>query len=260
MFGAAAYDDWWHTNIGHVEGDPVLWSPPHFLGTLGALVSLGGAVLFVLREVPIATRTDRKPLWFWERLDVPAMGLVLVFSYLSFLITAITMDRFMVYDRLRFDGSVYPILALIFGPALLVIGQRVTNRAGTATFSVLLGFILAGAMQFLLKDVFGYPRAASLPIMGLVSAVVLDLAFKRFGGGYKWLLVLGPVFVLVFYVTEYLWAWYLTRYPWWPLEKTLVMIPVGIVVGTASLLVGAWVAERIERVGWIRHVSIKSRA
>ncbi len=256
MFASAAYDDWWHNTIGHVEGDVVLWSPPHFLGLLGALGTLGGAVLFVLREVPIPTRANGKPLWFWERLNFPALGLVLCFSYLAFLLSAISMDRYVIYDRLRFDGSVYPILALLFGPALLVVAQRVTNRAGVATFTVLLGFILAALVAFIVKS-FGFPRAASLPIMGLVSALLLDVAFMRFGRGLKWLVWFGPVFVLVFYATEFLWAWYLTRYPWWPIQNTLLMIPVGVVVGTASVLVGAWVADRMERAGWIKHISIK---
>ncbi len=247
MFSAAAYDDWWHTNIGHVEGDPVLWSPPHFLGLLGSLGTLGGAILFVMREVPMPTRADGKPVWFWEQLDMRGLALVLCFSYLAFVIAAVTMDRYVIYDKLRFDGSIYPLLALSFGPGLMVVAQRVTNRAGTATFMVLLGFVLAGLVAFIVRDLFGYPKAASLPIMGLVSALLLDLAFKRFGGGFKWLLLLGPVFVLVFYATEFLWAWYLTRYPWWPLERTLMMVPVGIVIGTASLLAGAWLAERINR-------------
>lgn len=252
MFASAAYDDWWHNTIGHVEGDVVLWSPPHFLGLVGALFTLSGAVLLVLREVPIPTRANGKPLWFWERLDVPSLGLVLVFSYLAFMLSAISLDRYVIYDKLRFDGSVYPLLAMMFGPGVLILSQRVTNRAGVATFSVLLGFVLAGLVAFLVKS-FGFPKAASLPIMGLVGALLLDLAFKKFGRGYKWLLVFGPVFVLVFYATEFLWAWYLTRYPWWPIENTLIMIPVGIVIGTVSLLLGAWVAERIDRAGFITH-------
>ncbi len=256
MFGSAAFDDYWHTNIGHVEGDIVLWSPPHFLGLIGALGTLGGAVLFVLREVPIPTRADGKPLWFWEQLDMPSCGLILTFSYLAFMLGAISMDRYVIYDKLRFDGSVYPLLALLFGPALFVVAQRITNRAGTATFTVLLGFFLAGAVAVFVKS-FGFPKAASLPIMGLVGALLLDLAFKKFGRGYKWLLLFGPFFVLVFYATEYLWAWYLTRYPWWPIEKTLAMIPVGIFIGTASLLAGAWIAERMERAGFIKHVNVK---
>jgi hypothetical protein len=112
-------------------------------------------------------------------------------------------------------------------------------------------------VAFFVRDLFGFPKAAGLPIMGLVSAVLLDLAFKRFGRGYKWLLVIGPVFVLVFYATEFLWAWYLTRYPWWPIEKTLYMIPVGMVVGTLSMLVGAWVAEALDRAGFIKHINFR---
>lgn len=257
MFGSAAFDDWWHTNIGHVEGDIVLWSPPHFLGLIGALASLGGAVLFVLREAPVPTRADGKPIWLWQYPSVPSLGLLLTFTYLSFMIAAISMDRYVIYDKLRFDGAVYPLLAMLFGPAVLVLSQRVTNRAGAATFAVALGFILNAGVAFFVRDLFGFPKAAGLPIMALVSALLLDLLFKRFGRGYKWLLLSGPLFVLVFYATEYLWAWYLTRYPWWPIQNTLVMIPLGILIGTASLLVGAWVADRVERAGFIKHQMVK---
>lgn len=257
MFSAASYDDWWHNTIGHVEGDVVLWSPPHFLGLLGALGALGGAVLFVLREVTIPTRADGKPLWLWERLTIPAVGLLLMFSYLAFMLAAISMDRYVIYDKLRFDGSVYPVLALIFGPGLFIVAQRVTNRAGAASFAVVLGFILAGLVMVVVKNIFGFPKAASLPIMALVGALLLDLAFKRFGRGYKWLVLFGPIFVLVFYGSEYLWAWYLTRYPWWPIEDTLRMIPLGIVVGTTSMLIGAWIADRLDRAGFIKHANLK---
>jgi hypothetical protein len=38
------------------------------------------------------------------------------------------------------------------------------------------------------------------------------------------------------------------------------MIPVGIVIGTASLLIGAWVAARMARAGLIRHTPLKQTA
>lgn len=258
MFSAAGYDDWWHTHIGHVEGDPVLWSPPHFLGLVGALVTLCGAGLFVMREVVVPLRADGKPLWVWERFTMSTLGLLLCFCYLAFMLAAITLDRYLIYDKLRFDGAVYPLLALSLGPAVMILAQRVMNRAGVATFVVALAFVLAGLVAFLVKDLFGFPKAASLPLMGLFSAALLDVAFKRFGRGYRWLLFVGPVFVLVFYVTEYLWAWYLTRYPWWPLENTLARVPFGIVIGTVSLLLGAWLANRIDRAKWIRHAPVRA--
>jgi hypothetical protein len=254
MFTSAAYDDWWHTNIGHIEGDPVLWSPPHFVGLLGAITALNGALLFMLREIQVPIRADGKPVWFWERLDAPNVALLLMFTSLAFLLSALTLDRYIIYDKLRFDGSLYPLLAMLLGPGAFVLGQRITNRAGTATFAVLFGFFLAGGMAVILKGVFDYPKAASLPIMALFSALLLDLAFKRFGRGYKWLLIVGPFFVVMFYATEYLWAWYLTRYPWWPIEKTLWMIPLGIVIGTTSLLAGAWLARRFEKEGLVQHL------
>ena len=110
------------------------------------------------------------------------------------MLAAISMDRYVIYDKLRFEGSVYPILALIFGPGLFIVAQHVTNRAGVATFTVLLGFILAGLVMVIVKNIFGFPKAASLPIMALVGALLLDLAFKRFGHGYKMALGVWTLF------------------------------------------------------------------
>lgn len=250
MFIAAAFDDWWHTNIGHIEGDPVLWSPPHFIGMLGGLLSLTGALLFVLREAKTPQRANDKPVWFWQALDTPNFALAMLFAYVAFDAGGISLDRYMIFDRLRFDGSIYPLLALMFGPAVLVLAQRVTNRVGVATFAILFAFLTAFLVGITVRA-FGYPRAASLPIMAIPSALLLDLAFARLGRGYRWLLFFGPVFVLVFYVAEYLWAWYLTRYPWWPIERTFQAIPFGVIIGTTSLLLGAWLAERVERGGFI---------
>lgn len=256
MFGSAAYDDWWHRTIGHVEGDIVLWSPPHFLGLVGATLALFGGASIVLREVTIPVRNDKKPIWIWEYLDAPNIAVLMMFTYLAFVLSAMSLDRWMIYDKLRFEGSIYPLYAMLLGPGLLVLAQRVTNRAGAATFAVLMGFAWSLIEGSILKAT-GMPKMASLPIMALGCALLLDLAFKKFGRGYKWLALFGPVFVLVFYVSEFLWAWYLTRYPWWPLDRSLSMIPFGIVIGTASLLVGAWISERIEHAKGLRRKRVR---
>lgn len=247
MYSGAAYDDWWHTNIGHVEGDIVLWSPPHFIGMIGALFALAGGVLFILPQVHAPKTRDGKPVLFWQQLDMPNLGVLMLFCWFASQIAGMSLDRWLIYDKLRFEGSVYPILAMLFGPALLVFAQRVTNRAGAATFVVVVPFLWSAIMGMTLRE-FGAPKTASLPIMAIPSALLLDLAFARFGTGKGWLLLFGPVFVLVFYGGEFLWAWYLTRYPWWPIEKTLLMLPVGIAVGTISLVLGARVADGVERI------------
>ncbi len=247
MYSGAVYDDWWHRNIGHVEGDIVLWSPPHFIGMIGALFALAGGVLFILPQVHAPRTRDGKPVLFWQQLDVPNLGVLMLFCWFASQIAGMSLDRWLIYDKLRFEGSVYPILAMLFGPALLVVAQRVTNRAGAATFVVAIPFLWSAIVGMTLQG-FGVPKMASLPIMALPSALLLDIAFARFGMGKRWLLFFGPVFVLTFYAFEFLWAWYLTRYPWWPIEKTLVMVPLGIAVGTTSLVLGAWVADGVERI------------
>ena len=247
MYSGAAYDDWWHRNIGHVEGDIVLWSPPHFIGMFGALLALAGGVLFILPQVLTPKTRDGKPVLFWQKLDMPNIGLLMLFCWFASQIAGMSLDRWLIYDKLRFEGSTYPILAMLFGPALLVVAQRLSNRAGAATFVVIVPFLWSAIVGMTLRG-FGVPKMASLPIMAIPSALLLDIAFARFGMGKRWLLFFGPVFVLTFYASEFLWAWYLTRYPWWPLDKTFLMMPVGIVVGTASLLMGAWIADGVEKI------------
>ncbi len=244
VLAAAPYDDWWHANIGHVEGrDPVLWSPPHLLGVIGALITFWGILAFLLREVKLPS-PGIKPKSL-VGLSLNNLSLLLIFTWILFLLGGISLDRFIIFHTYRTDGSIYPILAMTLSPGLLVIAQRVLHRWGTATFLLVVPFIMTAGVGAILLSV-GYPYVASLPMMALPSAILLDLAYARLGDGKRWLLWFGSLFVLVFFVGEYFWSWYLNGAPWTNLIGALIALPVACVAATASMYAGALLAPRIE--------------
>ena len=115
MFSSAAYDDWWHNNIGHVEGYLVLWSPPHFLGLWGRR-STGGR-LFVCAARSAGCHTNRTASrcgsgsgWICARWDWCC-----AFAICRSSLALSRWTDMMIYDKMRFDGSLYPLLALFLG-------------------------------------------------------------------------------------------------------------------------------------------------
>jgi hypothetical protein len=118
------------------------------------------------------------------------------------------------------------------------------RRAGSATFIVVYAFVALGFMQLLL-GAFNFPVVVSLPVMGIPSAIILDLFYARYGSSYRYLLVAVPLAVLVFYPSEYWWAWYLSGQPWWSPLNSFLTLPLAAVICTATCLLAAWGAERI---------------
>ncbi len=243
VLAAAPYDDWWHSNIGHVEGrDPVLWSPPHFLGVIGSLITFWGILAFLMREVKLPVPRSR-PLSLMG-ISLNNLSLLLIFTWILFLTGGISLDRYIIFHTYRTDGSIYPILAMMFAPALLVIAQRVLRRWGVATFVAVVPFVMTAIIGAILLGV-GYPHVASLPIMAIPSTILLDLAYARFGDGKRWLLWFGSVFVLMFFVSEYLWSWYLNGAPWTNLPGALIALPIAMGVATVSMYIGTRLAPHI---------------
>jgi hypothetical protein len=242
MLAAAPFDDWYHRAFG-LDNETGLWSPPHFLGAFGGLVGVIGMLLFLLRESEPPALVDGKPRGLRGLSANNAAGLVM-FSFVTFILGGLTMNLYALRHWYRTEGTLYPFLALLFGTATLVLAQRLTRRAGAATAVIALLFAIVGVVGAILSAA-GYPVVISIPMMGLPSALLLDLFYARFGGGYRWLLLAGPLAAVAFYVSEYYWAGLLNG-AYWPIEGALLSMPFGVVAGTVSLLFGAWLAARME--------------
>ncbi|MBI3764160.1 MAG: hypothetical protein HY260_20150 [Chloroflexi bacterium] len=243
LIGAAPFDEWWHRTFGRDDGTG-LWSPPHFIGMVGGLlVCLGIIVTLRLREKP-QMGGDGKPRRLGGLTANDAVTL-LMFAYLTFIVGALSLNFYAIRHWYRYDAF-YPILALMFGPTVLVLAQRLTGRAGAATVALTIPFALIGGMGLVLRAAH-YPIVVSLPVMAFPSAILLDMFYARFGSGYRWLLVAGPLAALVFYPSEFGWAWLLNGRITWPLADALRALPLAMIAATLSVLLGAWIAGRFER-------------
>ncbi len=241
LIGAAPFDEWWHRRFGRDDGTG-LWSPPHFAGMVGGLVVCLGILILLRQSEPRpAGRGGRPPglrgLTTNDRITLLMLGFV------TFIVGGLTLNFFGIRHWYRTEGTVYPILTMLTGPALAVLAQRVTGRAGAATVAVALPFAFIGAVGAVLRA-FNYPIVVSLPVMGLPSAIVLDAFYARFGSDRRWLVVAGLLAALVFYPSEFLWSWLLNGKVMWTLAPTLMALPLGLATGAASALLGAWLGRR----------------
>jgi len=249
LFSAAPYDDWYHRTFG-VDNGTGLWSPPHFMGVIGGLIACLG-VLMLLRMERQESAGGGEPIRGLRHLTANDTLTLLMFAFITLMVGALSLNFWAIRYWYRVEGTYYPYLALVFGPMVLVIAQRVTRRAGTATVSFLFPFIFIGIMGAILRTL-GYPLVVSLPVMALPSALVLDLLYARFGSGYRWLLLAGPLCGVIFYVCEYFWAWFLTGHPWHNLPGVLWVMPAALLFSTAGMLFGAWLVTQLERVRYFQ--------
>lgn len=249
LFAAAPYDDWYHRTYG-VDNGTGLWSPPHFMGVIGGLIGCLG-ILLLLRVERQEASGPAAGVQGLRRLSANDALTLLMFAFVTLMVGALSLNFWAIRYWYRVDGNWYPFLGLLFGPMVLVIAQRVTRRAGAATVSFLFPFLFIGLLSGILRVV-GYPIVVSLPVMALPSALVLDLLYARFGSGYRWLLLAGPLCGVLFYFSEFFWAWFLTGRPWHSLPDVLWTIPAAVLYSTATMLVGAWIVTRLESVGYFQ--------
>jgi hypothetical protein len=249
LFTAAPIDEWYHRTFG-VDNGTGLWSPPHFLGMIGGLVGCLGILLLLRSERQIDTRSTARPRGL-RQLTANDVLTLIMFAFITLIVGGLSMNFWAIRQWYRVEGTLYPWLGLLFGPMVLVIAQRVTRRVGAATISFLIPFCFMGLVGALLSAL-QYPLVVSLPVMAIPSALLLDWLYSRYGSGYLWLLAAGPLMALVFYPSEYFWAWYLTGHPWHDLPLVIWTIPWAIVNCTATMLLGAWIVGQLERVDYFR--------
>jgi hypothetical protein len=249
LFTAAPIDEWYHRTFG-VDNGTGLWSPPHFLGMVGGLAGCLGVLLLLRSERQPLPRVAGRPRGL-RHLSANDVLTLIMFAYITLIVGGLSMNFWAIRYWYRVEGTLYPWLALLYGPMVLVIAQRVTRRAGAATLAFLIPFFIMGTMGLILT-LLQYPLVVSLPVMAVPSALLLDWFYARYGSGYRWLLVAGPICTVVFYIAEYFWAWYLTGHPWHDLTGVLWIIPVAILASTANMLLGAWIVDQLERVDYFR--------
>jgi hypothetical protein len=241
LITAAPFDEWWHRTYGPDDGTG-LWSPPHFAGMVGGLVANLGilALLRAWNREPGGQGSRPRGL---RHLTVNDLVSHLILGYIMFEVAALSLNFYAIRHWYRTTGAVYPILMMLFTPAVMVAAQRVTRRAGTATLGGLVSYLFVGTVGTILK-LAGYPIVVSLPVMILPMLIVLDLAYARYGDDRRAVAGAAVIGLVLFYFFEYWWAGLLNEGVFWPIGPALVSLPIAAVVAALSALSGLWLARR----------------
>jgi len=229
MLAAAPFDDWWHNTFGRDTG---LWSPPHLAGLIGGALTGLGAVIFVRHE---AQKLRGAALW----------ATLLLLGCFTLAMGAMALGPYSIRHEGRVDPSVYPIASCLVGTFVLILSQRVTGRAGAATIVALIQFGLNGAVGAALSAS-GYDRVVSLPPLMIASAIVLDIAFARFGARSLWPVLAGLLFAITFFPVEALWAQMLTGSSW-PLIPALTAFFLALPAALLGAMAGEWLGQSIAK-------------
>jgi hypothetical protein len=165
---SAPFDEAWHRQFGI---DVTVWSPPHLFAIAAAGAMRLGLLVALVEEMALAGHAiPRQRLRLsWRRTTLAEGVLLVLFSILQGnLLFALGAHEFRAVSRAM---VLYPMLASLAVPVVLVAGVRTLGRLGAATMIVLLLMIF----QALLRAAdFVLPPPCPLWPLYVVPAAVMD--------------------------------------------------------------------------------------
>jgi hypothetical protein len=175
VFGAvlsAPVDEAWHRLFGV---DVTVWSPPHLFAIAAAGAIRLGLVVALVDEMARAGQTiPRQRLgWSWPRTPLAEGVLLVLFGIvLGNLLFALGDHEFRGVSR---AARLYPLLASLVVPVVLVAGVRTLGRLGAATGIVLVLLAFQVLLRTGLRAAgFGLPAPWPLWPLYLVPALAVD--------------------------------------------------------------------------------------
>ena len=237
---SAPFDEWWHRMFGL---DVTVWSPPHLLAIAAAAAMRLGLVVALVDEVHGAgsLHPGGRLEASWHGTTVAEWVLLLSLSILLGNLTFALGE----YDYLAAsrDPVIYPTLASLAAPVVLVAGVQTVRRVGAATVIVLLLMVRRELMSAVLITTDFVPPAPA-PLY-LVPAMALDgwLWLRRDApvSAWRWIMA-GMLFGGLFVATEYAFTGYLTG-RFWASQPLALSLPLSGVAASLS----AWGGERLSR-------------
>ena len=232
---SAPIDEWWHRIFGI---DVTVWSPPHLFAIAAAAAIRLGLILALAREMHLAGQDAPRP-WLglsWRRTTVAQWVQLFLFSLLLGNLTfALGESDYLAASR---DPFLYPILASLIVPVVLIAGVRSLGRVGSATLIVLLLLARREIVSVvLLATDFIPPSPAPLY---LVPAAGVDFWFwmvRRTPHARRMSVMAGVLFAWVFIVTEYFYTGYLAGV-FWSMSPLVVATPLACGAGAVSAWAG----------------------
>jgi hypothetical protein len=223
MLTSAPFDDWWHNTYGL---DVQILSPPHTVLALGIIGVQFGAIVGVLaikNQTATLFRGTEKSLRLRNRvlyvLFALSAGFLLTMWY-----TLLSEE----IDRYRSHTSAYYQVSAAAFPFLLIAFGRAFAGKWTITF-VTLVYTLILLLTFWIIPLFSaepklgpilhhidHYQGFQFPLLLIVPAVLMDLARSRFSGMNDWklCLILGFVFLLSFFVVQWIFGAFLLESPY----------------------------------------------
>jgi hypothetical protein len=237
---SAPFDEWWHRTFGL---DVTVWSPPHLLAIAAAAAIRLGLIVALVEDMQGAGQPNLggRLQASWRRTTVAEWVLLLLLSFLLGNLTFALGE----YDYLAAsrDPLVYPVLASLAVPVVLVAGVQTVGRVGAATVIVVLLVLRRALMSAVLMATDFVPPAPA-PLY-LVPAMALDGWFwlRRDKPGGPWRCVMaGATFGGLFVAAEYAFTGHLTG-RFWPLQPLALSAPLAAAVGGLSAWAGARLAQ-----------------
>ncbi|WP_373512874.1 hypothetical protein [Persicitalea sp.] len=222
MLTSAPFDDWWHNTYGL---DVTILSPPHTVLALGIIGVQFGAIVSVL-----AIKNQTEYLFRGsEQTNDRRDGVLFALFVLSagFLLTmwytllSEEIDRYASHTSGYYQvaAGAFPFVLLAFGRAF---SHRWTITAVAAVYSLILMLTLWIIPLFPAEPMLGpilnhltHYNGFKFPLLLIVPAVALDLLRHRFSHWNDWklALLLGTVFLAVFFVAQWFFGGFLLESP-----------------------------------------------
>ena len=212
MLASAPFDNWWHDAYGL---DVKIVSPPHTVLALGIYAIVNGALMLTLAK---QNRSEGDEGRRFAVLYIIAGGMFLM----NFAI-------FLTEYSLRFlmHGAAFYRLSAVFYPFALISVARASRFkwAATATAAVYMGFmlVLMWSIQFIpatpklgpIYQTITHMVAMAWPLWLIIPAIGIDLVRHRVADKKLPMpieaIALGAVFVVLFLVAQWPWAWFMVR-------------------------------------------------
>ncbi len=203
MITSAPFDDWWHNAYGL---DVKILSPPHVVLALGMIaVEIGTLVLIASARNRASGAAARRKL---EWLELYTAGMIVV--ALLVMVLEFTHRVFL------HAGACYRVVSMLV-PIMLVGASRATGDrwAATRVAGIYSAFVLG--LLWILPRFPAQPKLgpvlhevhqfipAGFPLLIIAPAIVLDWMWPKMSGwnAWRWALVTGVVFVVVFWAVEW---------------------------------------------------------
>jgi hypothetical protein len=214
MLASAPFDNWWHDAYGL---DVKIVSPPHTVLALGIYAIVNGALMLTLAKQNRGEGEDRER---FAKLYIIAGGMFVM-----------NFGIFLTEYSLRFlqHGAEFYRMSAVFYPFALICVARASKVKWAATMTAAVYMVMMLLLMWVIQFFPATPKlgpiyqpithmvAMAWPLWLIVPALGIDYVRQRLPKKIPMpveAIALGAVFVVLFLVAQWPWAWFMVRGTW----------------------------------------------